>query len=258
MGALVILLENAGMRAYFAWPAVREILVRLVLKPNLITTFLVSALGTLAAGWDELKEGLAAYILQTAGIDIAPDDLHSREAWQIALGKRLADLANTRFGTSFNSFYPLENMVTQIKEAIAQDAINAINGKATKIIDATTANQLVQQITNAYRQNHHLPLVGTGVVLPVSPARQNNKARQTKYRNNHERVMAWETADNNAILEAFKVKIQSLNDARIEYNAARALYNAALKQQPQNASQVASANALMMDKKAVFDDAKLA
>lgn len=69
------------------------------------------------------KEALSRFLFEELGLEI---DEFSKEGMKKAVGRLIANSINTKYGTSFEAFYPLENIVEQIKAQLQLEIIEAL------------------------------------------------------------------------------------------------------------------------------------
>jgi hypothetical protein len=91
---------------------------------------------------------------------------------------------------------------------------------AFKLLTNDEAMAFGLQIVNAYRQGHDLPIIGTGVKLPVTPKRAKNKAKQAVFRAKTPRLTVWLTPDYQGITDGLADKIAAIGQAKKQWRAA--------------------------------------
>jgi hypothetical protein len=91
---------------------------------------------------------------------------------------------------------------------------------AFKLLTVEEARAFGLQIINAYKQGHDLPIVGSGVILPVTPERAKNKNKQSVYRAKTPRLTIWMTDDYANVTAGLADKIYAIGIAKKQWRAA--------------------------------------
>lgn len=123
---LILFLERLGLSSWFSWPALRALLLKFVPSKQAIALF-ISTLFVEAVKVgiesDSIREAILTEISRIAGIEINTLDA---EGFRDAGGGLIAKLVNQKYGTEFESFYPVENMIDALKDKITEEITNAI------------------------------------------------------------------------------------------------------------------------------------
>jgi hypothetical protein len=69
------------------------------------------------------SDGIKALIFEVTGLKLETLD---KEGTKKAIGQLMADTLNTRYGTGFTAFYPIENIIEQIKLELQSEIIEAV------------------------------------------------------------------------------------------------------------------------------------
>lgn len=91
---------------------------------------------------------------------------------------------------------------------------------AFKLLTHDAARAFGLQIVNAYRQGHDIPIVGSGIKLPVSLPRQKNRTRQSSYKAKTPRLTIWLTSDYEGITDGLVQKIADIGQAKKQWRGA--------------------------------------
>jgi hypothetical protein len=198
------------------------------------------------------QDALKASIFSMTGLWLETLDA---EGVKRALGQKLADDVNEKYGTTFSSFYPPDKVVEETKNQVISELLSAVASAAPppssfKFLTSAVANDITTQIINRYRVIHNLPAVGVGVILPSDPQRVANKIRQATHRANNSRYSEWKNQYNDAIVTAYQTKLQALRVAKKAYDSAAARYNKALYREINGGSPSPSSAQLSVDKNA--------
>lgn len=167
-----------------------------------------------------------ALIFETTGLELETLNV---EGAKRALGKKLADDINLKYGTNFSPFYPPENVIDEVKNQVISELINSVATNAPppsrfKFLTNTVAQDITNQIINRYKAIHNLPTIASGVILPSTVARVKNKISQASYRQNNTRFSEWRNDDNATILNHYQSRLQALRVAKKAYRLAASNY----------------------------------
>lgn len=211
--AIFALMARLGLARFLAMPAFKAFLLGIVAS---IGSALVEALYDF---WESsgVRDVLASWVLEKAGINIDPDSITDKEAWKVAIGERAAELINDKLGTTFTTVYPPEEFKAQIKAQVQQDILN----RGGKIVDTPTVQAILLQLRQA--ADLAVGLSGTAIVPILGTApfsdkirkqRNNTRARQRAYRQAHPRLQVWVTPDLAVITAAYKAQVSAIIAAR--------------------------------------------
>lgn len=89
-----------------------------------------------------------------------------------------------------------------------------------KLLTHDTARAFGLQIINAYRQGHDLPIVGSGIKLPISEPRQKNRTRQSIYKAKTPRLTIWLSPDYETITAGLVEKMSAISTTKKIYRDA--------------------------------------
>lgn len=123
---IILLLERIGLGSWFSWPALRALLLRFVPSKQVIVSFIATLFAeAVKAGLESetIRDAILTEISSIAGVEIKTLDA---EGFRDAGGRLIAKLVNQKYGSEFESFYPVENMIDALKDKITEEITNAI------------------------------------------------------------------------------------------------------------------------------------
>lgn len=115
-GFFTRLAQGAAAR-YISTTAIKQFLVKIVAE-----LFTLAAAGG-ALNSDIIKEKILEEVLKHTGLEIETLD---KEGAKKAIGKLIADNINLKYGTNFAPFYPLENIIDDIKAQLLTEILTAV------------------------------------------------------------------------------------------------------------------------------------
>lgn len=116
-----IRLATTQYAKYVTGGAITRFLVTMVRQ-----IFAAAVTGAIGAGLnsDVLKEAILLEIFKATGLEIKTLDV---EGGKKAVGKLMAEKINIKYGTSFAPFYPLENIIEDVKAQLMSEIMLAVD-----------------------------------------------------------------------------------------------------------------------------------